>query len=67
METQLDGVATPFGPLRMSLRADKTGKHATLKVQPLADNCRALLVHLPGGGTARLDPHRRNTLSFDLP
>ena len=39
MITRLRGVATPFGPLHLTVQADRQGKHATLTVKPLAANC----------------------------
>ena len=52
MATRLDGVATPFGPLDMTVVADGDGKTATLTVKPLAANCTAIVVHLRDGSTA---------------
>ncbi|SPE52483.1 exported hypothetical protein [Verrucomicrobia bacterium] len=66
MVTRLRGVATPFGPLDLALRIDKKGKRGTLSVKPLAANCKAIILHLPGGGTKPLSPQRGGTLVFDL-
>lgn len=64
MVTRLDGVATPFGPLHLELRVDRRGQTATLSVKRLAANCAAIVVHLPQGGTQRLDPKRGGRITF---
>jgi len=64
MVTRLDGVATPFGPLHLTVHVDQKGKSAALSVKPLAANCRAIVVHLPDGSTERLDPRRGGRLEF---
>ncbi len=64
MTTRLSGVATPFGPLNMAVQVDKEGKTATLKVKPLAANCKAVIVHLPDGGTKQLSAQRGGKLTF---
>ena len=64
MMTRLDGIATPFGPLHLTLRVDREGKTATLSVKPLAPNCRAIVAHLPDGTTRRLDPHQGGRITF---
>jgi hypothetical protein len=66
MVTKLDGVATPFGPLRMTVRVDKKGDSASLSVKPLAANCRAVIVHLPDGGRKRILPQQGGTIRFPL-
>ena len=66
MVTRLNGVATPFGPLEMILQVTKTGKTATLAVKPLANNCRAIVVHLPSGGTQGIPPARGGRITFPL-
>ncbi len=66
MTTRLNGVLTPFGPLHMTVRADRQGKIATLEVKPLAANCRTVVVHLPDGTLGRLPSERGGTLTFDL-
>ena len=40
MTTRLNGVATPFGPLHLTVQVSKDGRTATLDVQPLAANCK---------------------------
>jgi hypothetical protein len=64
--TALNGVATPFGPLTMSLKVAANGKSAKLHVEPLSDSsCTKLVVHLdgwaPGAGKLTLasDPKER--------
>jgi hypothetical protein len=66
MVTRLNGVATPFGPLEMSLQVDQAGKAATLSVQPLAPNCSTIFVHLPGARTERLSPEKGGTITFPI-
>jgi hypothetical protein len=47
METKLDGIATPFGPLTCSLRVSEDGKSAELVVEPLSDpSCERVVAHL---------------------
>jgi hypothetical protein len=60
--TGLNGVATPFGPLHLTVRADKQGESAKVTVKPLAANCRAVVVHLPDGSTRRLDAQHGGSL-----
>ncbi|MHB8972049.1 MAG: beta-L-arabinofuranosidase domain-containing protein [Pirellulaceae bacterium] len=64
MVTRLDGVATPFGPLDMTVVTDDQGKTATLTVKPLAANCTAIVVHLPDGATRRVAPQQGGTVTF---
>jgi len=66
MVTRLNGVATPFGPLDMTVRIDKKGAKATVSVKPLAANCKAIVVHLPGGGTKQIEPQRGGRLTFPV-
>jgi len=47
MVTRLNGVATPFGKLYLSLKADESGKTARLKVEKLpAHSLKTIVVHL---------------------
>ncbi len=62
----LSGVATPFGPLDLTVQADQDGKTVKLSVKPLAVNCKAVIVHLPDGSTKRISPQQGGTLSFPL-
>ena len=64
MVTRLNGIATPFGPLELSVEGGEGGKTVTLKVRPLAANCKALVVHLPGGATRRLPAQGYTTLTI---
>ena len=46
MTTRLHGIATPFGPLTLSLQVTPDGKSASLHVDPLPDaSCRKIIVH----------------------
>ena len=56
MTTRLKGVATPFGPLHLTVQVSNDGRTATLDIQPLAANCKSVVVHRPDGGTARIAP-----------
>ena len=66
MVTRLKGVATPFGPLDLTVRTDKAGRKATVSVKPLGANCRAIVVHLPDAGTKRIAPQRGGSLTFPV-
>lgn len=66
MVTRLNGVPTPFGPLRLTLKVDEAGRAATLEFQPLADNCQAVVVHLPDGTTRRLPPGQAGQVTFSV-
>ena len=66
MVTRLNGMATPFGPLHMTVQVRGDGKTATLDVQPVAANCEAIVVHLPGGGTSRIEPRKGGTIDFPI-
>ena len=63
MVTRLNGVATPFGPLDMTVQADKDGKTLTVAVKPLAANCKSVVVHLPDGTTKSIEPRRGGKVS----
>ena len=67
MVTRLNGIATPFGPLRLAVRVEKDGKTAVLDVGPLAANCKAVVVHLPDGSTARICARQGGRLAFPVP
>ncbi|MCX6923402.1 MAG: hypothetical protein NT154_09375, partial [Verrucomicrobia bacterium] len=66
MITRLNGVATPFGPLDLTVQADKDGKALTLEVKPLAANCKAVVVHLPNGGTNRIEPQHGGKINCSM-
>ena len=67
MTTKLNDVATPFGPLHVAVQVSADGRTATLSVRPLAANCKAVVVHQPDGGTARVAPQQGGTLTFAVP
>jgi hypothetical protein len=66
MATRLNGVATPFGPLDMTAQVDKEGKTMTLTVGPLAVHCKGVVVHLPDGGTRRLEARLGGSITFPV-
>jgi hypothetical protein len=66
MVTRLDGIATPFGPLKMKLAVDSAGMTAMLEVSPLAANCSGVVVHLPDGSTRRLPAQDGGRLEFPI-
>lgn len=66
MVTRLRGVATPFGPLDMTVQADKKGQTVKLSVKPLAANCKALIVHLPDGSTRQISPRQGGVVNFPV-
>ena len=66
MQTRLNGIATPFGPLQMEFKVTADGKTATVSVKPVEANCSAVIVHLPGGATERLSPRRGGSVRFPL-
>ncbi|HTL18425.1 MAG TPA: hypothetical protein VL793_14410, partial [Patescibacteria group bacterium] len=66
MNTRLNGVATPFGSLYMTLSVDSRASKATLAIKPLSSNCKAVVVHLPRGGTKTISPARGGRISFQI-
>lgn len=66
MTTRLRGVATPFGPLDLTVQANTDGTKATVEVKPLAANCKAVVVHLPDGGTQRIAPQEGGRVEFPI-
>ncbi len=66
MVTRLNGIATPFGPLHLTVQVSKDGQTAALDVRPLAANCKAIVVHLPDGSTARIAPQQGGKLTFTV-
>jgi hypothetical protein len=73
MVTQLERIATPFGPLTMELRVAAHGKSANLHVEPLADDsCTKIVVHagrLANSGKdvlLELDPKLRHDRTIPL-
>jgi hypothetical protein len=66
MITRLNQVATPFGPLDLTVQIGQDGKTARLEVKPLSANCRAVIVHLPGGGTKQISAQQGGTINFPV-
>lgn len=66
MVTRLNGVATPFGPLDLTVQADREGRSATLEVKPLAANCKAIVVHLPDGSRKPLPTQPGGRVTFPV-
>ena len=66
MVTRLNGIATPFGPLEMTLTIDHEGKSAKLSVGPLSNSCRTIVVHLPQGGKRNISSGRGGSISFPV-
>jgi hypothetical protein len=66
MTTRLSGVATPFGPLNMSVVVAADGKSAALEVKPLAANCKAIIAHLPGGAKREIAPQQGGKITFPI-
>jgi hypothetical protein len=65
MVSELNGVATPFGPLHLKIQADRRGRTVTMSVKPVGKNCSTIVVHLPGGGARRMDPQRGGRITFN--
>jgi hypothetical protein len=66
METRLNGIATPFGPLTLSLKVSSDGTNASLSFAPLAENCLGVVVHLPDGSTRRLPAQQAGAMTFPV-
>ncbi len=66
MVTRLTGVATPFGPLTMTVQVDRDGATATVQVKPLAANCTGIVVHPPDGGVTRISARQGGEVTFPL-
>lgn len=66
MVTRLRGVATPFGPLHLILQVDEDGRGATLAIEPLAADCRAVVVHLPDGGREKISPQQGGSITIPI-
>ena len=72
MQTSLREIETPFGPLTMALNVDASGQWADLTVEPLLDNCTAIVVHTGQWGQAdgksiiKLKPRRQNKLRIKI-
>jgi hypothetical protein len=73
MVTRLDGIATPFGPLHMTLAVDDDGRSARLTVDPLpAGDLQRIVVHRKGWAAEKaarplpLDPKERHEVRIPL-
>ncbi len=73
MVTKLNGVATPYGALKMELTVATDGKKAHLRVEPLTDpSCKNIIVHLSGwtkasaGKVLTLNPGKLNELDIPI-
>jgi hypothetical protein len=56
MVTKLNGVATPFGKFHLTLKVDKSGKTARLKVKKISANApEKIVVHLGQWATGATD------------
>jgi hypothetical protein len=66
MVTKLNGIATPFGPLYLTVQVRKDGKTAMLEVKPLAANCNAIIVHLPDGATRHITACQGGRIEFPV-
>ena len=66
MVTRLNKIATPFGPLDMTLTVNHDGRSATLSVNKLGANCKTIVVHLPQGGTRTVSPKHASTITFSV-
>lgn len=72
METSLSGVATPFGPLSLSLKVDAKAEWAYLNVAPLSRDCTRIVLHtgqwgqVEGSNLVRLNPRRENSIKIKL-
>jgi hypothetical protein len=64
MSTGLREIATPFGPLTLSVKTRRDGRSAVLRVSPVQSNCNAVVVHLPNGDTRTLPPLLGGTVKF---
>jgi GH15 family glucan-1,4-alpha-glucosidase len=66
--TSISKVATPFGPLTMSLIVSPDGKTANLHVEAVNDpSCAGIIVHSPGAGAlVTLAPNVAHDLTLDV-
>ena len=64
MVTKLNGIATPFGPLHLTVQVD--GKTAMLEVKPLAANCKSIVVHLPNCATRHITAQQGGRIEFPV-
>ena len=72
METSLREVATPFGPLTLTLKVDAEADWADLTVSPLSRDCTDIVVHTGEWGRVKkenivkLNPRRENRIRIKL-
>lgn len=72
METSLREVATPFGPLTLTLKVDAEAEWADLTVSPLSRDCTDIVVHTGEWGRVKkenivkLNPRRENRIRIKL-
>ncbi|GAO43365.1 hypothetical protein [Flavihumibacter petaseus] len=67
MITSLKKVNTVFGELTFNLTVNKTGKTATLNIEPLkGGTCEKIFVHLGGNTPVELQPARQNNITINL-
>jgi hypothetical protein len=66
MVTRLNGIATPFGPLHLTVQVSSDGKSAMLEVKPLAASCRAIVAHLPGGAVRNFAAQEGVKITFPV-
>jgi hypothetical protein len=66
MTTRLNGLVTPFGPLRLELKVSADGATAKLRIAALPDPaCRNIVLHW-GGATQNLAPRQDHEMVFRI-
>jgi hypothetical protein len=48
------------------VEADKKGQQLAVSVKPLVAKCKAVVVHLPGGGTKQIHPQKGGRIIIPL-
>ena len=67
MVTKLEGIATPFGSLRMELKIMRDGRSARFHIAPMSDgSCRKIILHI-GPSPIELDPKKSHHITIPLP
>ena len=66
MSTRLAGRGHAVWPAASLVQVATNGKTATLHVDPLGENCKAVVVHLPDGSTRRIAPQQSGTIIFPV-
>jgi len=64
MVTRLRGMQTPFGPLNLTVRVTGDGRTGAIQVGKLNGDCKAIVLHLPGGGERRFSPRQGGVATF---